>query len=382
MAVILGSNFNDRLVGTIDNDSLVGGGGNDTYVGSLGNDQLLAGESYFDNTSSRLGFNTADYSSFREPITFYFSVLVLDNRFIGQGITLLPGGIVTKGRFSNIRNINNSSLDVLNGIQKIIAPGPLFGPRFDPRFGFSDNTINGSGNSARIIANLATNTLTVNDAGFPFPFNFQVSNFDNVVGTNFADSITGDFYYNRLEGGDGNDTIDGGAGNDTIDGGAGNDSLIGGDGDDTFIVSQGNDVINGGSGSNTVDYSELKQAITLKILGVVTKPGNLGTDSWVSIQNVIGTKFADSITGDSGNNKLDGGAGNDTLFGGDGDDTFLGSQGDDTVNGELGSNTADYGLLRQAITLKPFGVVEKAGNLGKDSLVKIQNIIASTRRLK
>ena len=56
--------------------------------------------------------------------------------------------------------------------------------------------------------------------------------FENVEGSNAADSLTGDSSANHLKGLGGDDTIDGSGGDDTIEGGAGRDSLTGGTGTD------------------------------------------------------------------------------------------------------------------------------------------------------
>ena len=52
-----------------------------------------------------------------------------------------------------------------------------------------------------------------------------------------------------------------------------------------------------------------------------------------SVENVIGSRFADQLTGDRGDNVLEGGAGDDTITGGAGRDTFVFSTGDgsDTI---------------------------------------------------
>ena len=54
----------------------------------------------------------------------------------------------------------------------------------------------------------------------------QISNFENVTGSAFNDTLAGDSGNNTIDGGDGNDTITGGAGNDAIDGGTGSDTVI------------------------------------------------------------------------------------------------------------------------------------------------------------
>jgi hypothetical protein len=89
------------------------------------------------------------------------------------------------------------------------------------------------------------------------------SSFENVDGSRFNDTITGDAQTNVLRGFDGADTIKGLAGNDTIDGGDGigsnstdgADSIEGGLGADTIIGSFGNDTISGGSFASESDDS-------------------------------------------------------------------------------------------------------------------------------
>ncbi|MGX0875524.1 Ca2+-binding RTX toxin-like protein [Roseovarius sp. MBR-154] len=82
--------------------------------------------------------------------------------------------------------------------------------------------------------------------------NFELANFENVIGSQLGDLITGDSNANVLQGiaGDdtingGGDVIDGGTGQDTIDGGDGFDLLTGGAGADIFVFRDnfGEDVI-------------------------------------------------------------------------------------------------------------------------------------------
>ena len=75
---------------------------------------------------------------------------------------------------------------------------------------------------------------------------------ENVIGSPFADKLTGNIATNILLGGAGNDKLSGGAGNDSLDGGAGDDKLNGGDGDDSLNGGDGADKINGGSGNDSL----------------------------------------------------------------------------------------------------------------------------------
>jgi Ca2+-binding RTX toxin-like protein len=62
----------------------------------------------------------------------------------------------------------------------------------------------------------------------------DITNVENIVGSEHADTLTGDSGNNVLEGGAGVDTLDGGAGDDILYGGAGDDDITGGSGADTF----------------------------------------------------------------------------------------------------------------------------------------------------
>lgn len=78
-----------------------------------------------------------------------------------------------------------------------------------------------------------------------------ITNFENVIGTNLADTITGNSSSNLLNGGGGHDTILSGSGGDLIlagdgedqiDGQAGTDTLTGGGGNDLFVFSSSKDL--------------------------------------------------------------------------------------------------------------------------------------------
>src|SRR4051812_2111995 len=69
---------------------------------------------------------------------------------------------------------------------------------------------------------------------------------ENLVGSEFNDTLIGDSNANTINGGDGNDVIHGGGGLDTLIGGNGNDTLY----SDNSIAS-----FNGGDDIDTADFS-------------------------------------------------------------------------------------------------------------------------------
>ncbi|MCD4531010.1 retention module-containing protein [Pseudomonas sp. C3-2018] len=86
---------------------------------------------------------------------------------------------------------------------------------------------------------------------------------ENLVGSNFNDTLTGDAGNNRIDGGLGHDVLNGGGGDDLLIGGLGNNTLTGGSGADTFQWQAGNsghDVITDFTpGVDKLDLSQLLQ---------------------------------------------------------------------------------------------------------------------------
>ncbi len=118
--------------------------------------------------------------------------------------------------------------------------------------------------------------------------------------------------------------------------------LVGGDGDDLLIVGQSHDQLVGGSGNDTVSYVGSSAAVTVNLLtGSASGGGDSGQfqfDQFSSIENLIGSSFGDTLTGDNGANRLDGAAGNDSLNGGNGNDILDGGTDSDTLTGGAGDD--------------------------------------------
>ncbi|NOU09795.1 MAG: calcium-binding protein, partial [Nitrospira sp.] len=194
----------------------------------------------------------------------------------------------------------------------------------------------------------------------------------------------------------GNNILNGTISSDTMIGRAGNDQLSGNGGDDRLNGGTGNDLLNGGTGNDTADYSNIVIGgttylgatagvkVNLNLLGA-QNTGGAGLDQLVSIENLIGTNFNDTLTGNSANNGLLGLAGNDSLNGGSGDDWLIGGTGNDLLNGGAGIDTADYrnrigGIGATAgvtVNLNLTGA-QNTGGAGSDTLVSIENLTGTT----
>lgn len=157
-----------------------------------------------------------------------------------------------------------------------------------------------------------------------------------IFGTDAGDdTISGQAGDDYLIAGGGSDSLTGGDGNDTVDGGAGNDLIVGGSG-------AGNDEYAGGAGRDTVKYTSALAGIGVNLQTGVARSiaggdaAGIGTDQLSGIENVIGGRFGDVLTGNALANRLDGNWGADRLVGGAGNDTLYGGGGRDLIDGGKG----------------------------------------------
>jgi Ca2+-binding RTX toxin-like protein len=81
--------------------------------------------------------------------------------------------------------------------------------------------------------------------------------------------------------------------------------------------------MDGGDGGDTVTYYSAKQGVTVTLAR--TNPQNTigaGVDTILNVESLIGSRFADRLSGNAGVNRLEGGGGDDELTGGGGADVF------------------------------------------------------------
>ena len=173
-----------------------------------------------------------------------------------------------------------------------------------------------------------------------------------------------------IQGGSGDDTLDagpdaaglvGGAGDDTLIGSPegesllgqeGNDDLAGGGGNDSLEGGAGADQLGGGTGRDEASYAGDTAPLRLSIGdgpgdGAVGEGDNILAD----VEDLIGGRGADVITGDDGANRLVASGGRDRLFGGDGADTLEGWNDGDLLDAGPGADrvragASDFLLLR------------------------------------
>lgn len=161
---------------------------------------------------------------------------------------------------------------------------------------------------------------------------------ENAHGTAGGDYMEGNAVANVMAGLWGNDVLKGlqssdflvgGGGDDVLDGGDDADELYGESQNDTLIGGKGADKLHGGSETDTASYEFAESAVVafldkaLNTTGDQNGAGEAEGDTFVEIENITGSRHADVIGGNSGNNVLDGGANADHMFGGAGADTYV-----------------------------------------------------------
>ncbi len=202
---------------------------------------------------------------------------------------------------------------------------------------------------------------------------------ENVYGSDFNDTLTGNAEANMLVGGKGDDRLSGGKGDDTLWGSEGNDTLDGGDGDDYLVGGAGDDIVRGGAGWDWSSYEDAGAGVTVDL----TKTGQqdtigAGKDTLSGIEHLYGSKFNDVLTGDANNNYLWGDAGDDKLYGGAGDDHLSGGPGVNVIDGGDGWDTVDYAFSTTGIELDLYLKIA-SGHYGEnqDTLISIEAVMGS-----
>ena len=420
--VLNGQGGDDTISGGLGDDTVLGGDGNDTLRGNDGDDSLIGG----------VGSDTADYTD-EGKITVDMSV--------ADEVSIINGANTETDTLIGIENITgsdtngdditgNSEDNVLKGLSgdDIISGkegddeidggldnDTLYGGKdqdtlygsFGDDFlegGLGNDILDGGAGTDVISYEGAQNSVDIHlDTGIATGDGVDsILDIENVIGSDYADTITGN---------DAANTIFGGAEDDTIYGGKQDDTLYGDDGADTISGGEGIDKIYGGDSQDpSVDVSDQDMASYQDVssgVGVtidmskdnstplnakVSNDGYNSVDYLYGIENIQGSNSKDFIKGDSEANYLLGEADKDTLYGGDGADTLDGGIGDDTLRGDLGNDTliggegidtSDYSSETVAVKVDLANYdgdgynVSEDGDGTKDRLEGIENIVGT-----
>jgi Ca2+-binding RTX toxin-like protein len=409
---VIGSAFDDTIEGDSGNNVLDGGGGTNTVSyahASAGVNISLALQGQPQDTG---GAGVDTLTNFQNIIGSAFND-TLEGHDTGPGFRLDGSGGVNTVSYAHASagvNINlafSASNGPQNGYEFLVNFQNIIGSAFNDTLAGDggDNVLDGGGGvdtvsyasagydfgsgSGGVTVSLALAGVAQDTGGAGHD---TLSNFENLIGTQYADILEGNGGDNVLDGGGGVNTVSYahatsgvtvslglqgaaqntiGAGNDTLSnfqnvlGSAFNDHLTG-DANNNVIDGGGgggDDVLDGGGGVNTVSYASAGAGVSvnLGLMGQAQNTGGAGTDTLSNFQNIIGSAFGDHLTGDANNNVIDGGAGDDVLDGGG------------------GVNTVSYASAGAgvAVSLRLPGQAQNTGGGGHDTLSNFQNVTGS-----
>ena len=305
--VLVGDGGANRLDGNAGDDELRGGIGNDQLNGNPGHDWLYGG-----NGDDELQGNEGN-----------------DRLFGDNGVDSLYGGDdddELNGGGNNDQLYGEMGEDILYGDE---GDDELNGgDGNDWLFGGTgaDKMDGGNGidwvsyheSDAGITVDLSEGTVEGGHAQGD-----DISNVENLSGSDHNDILKGDSSVNILLGLDGDDELRGNGGNDVLEGGAGADQ------------------IDGGMGIDAVSYLNSDEGVTVDLAEGTGEGGHAEGDVLSGIENVIGSDHGDAITGDNKANHLDGREGDDLLQGGAGADMLSGGAGSDWAGYQL----SDTGVM-------------------------------------
>jgi serralysin len=303
----------DTIIGGDGNDTLDGGGGNDNLTGGKGNDTYVV-DSYGDVVKETIA-NGGGFDTVMSYISYTLDANV-ENLFL-MGTDNING----TGNYLSNKLFGNDGNNVLDG-----GKGD---DSFDGGKGNDTYIVNSTGDKVveSTVAATPINILELQQGRFGYnPADFtDIDLIKSTVSYTLPDNIE---QLQLL--------------------GSGNISATGNALNNIFYANVGNNTFRGGLGNDTVSYQPYQPEIpgpNSLVGGVAALAGvtvslakttaqltkGSGTDTLLSIENLIGSQYNDNLTGDANANVLDGGAGADVLTGGDGSDSYIVDSGDVVV---------------------------------------------------
>lgn len=303
----------EGIIGSIFDDTLVGGDGNDRFDGDRGDD-ILDGGAGADRLDGGFGSDTVTYRNSNVAVT----VNLADGTLTGghaEGDKLFNIEIIQGSDYDDVLTGDSGSNRLYGGEGNDLLDGGEGIDLLDGGAGV--DTVSYENSSEGILVNLLFNEGSRNDYN---DRSEEIVNIENVIGSDYLDSIRGDRGENDLYGR---------GGNDELNGGAGNDRLFGEDGEDELWGLSGADRLDGGDGMDIVVYWSSDAAVTVDLENGTGRGGHAEGDVIVDVENLWGSDHNDVLSGDTGANRLYGGRGDDELQGNAGDDVLDGGEGSD-----------------------------------------------------
>ena len=400
--------YNAAFSGTPGNDILYGDAGGDFLYGGGGDDTLLGGadaDTYTFNTGDGTDTVIDDGGSIvfvQENVNDYVGATYTFTRpdASGAAVTLTVrdsgGNILNVIKFTTYPSAgynfythdNTNGMDTPIPASLLVVPPRVLGSEGNPFLATAaaDIFTGSSGNDwvsyedmpfpiddvnfrRGVEVDLRTATATVK---YGWAAGDTLTGINNLIGSDYYDTLTGNDADNILRGGDGTDYLDGGLGADILDGGAGFDSV-------SYTSSSK------GVRVSLLSQGQAQQDFETNSFSFVANGNEAVGDILYSIIRIFGSEHNDWLTGDGGHNKIHGhqgndrleggagidilygGAGNDYLYGGDDRDILIGDDGVDILQGGNG-NDEFYGGEGADVLFGDEGNDRLVGSEGADTL--------------
>ncbi|WP_342150346.1 choice-of-anchor I family protein [Methylorubrum sp. SB2] len=319
-----GAAGNDILLGLAGDDLLLGGSGQDLLNGGTGRDLLIGGAGndiyVVDNAADRIvEANGEGADRVASSVSYALAA--------GQEIETLATTIATSRIALNLTGnefantiTGNAGVNVLNGGAGADILQGLTGNDIYVVDNAGDRVIEAIGAGTDRVATSVSYTLTAGQEIEALATTIATGRIGlNLVGNEFANTITGN------------------AGVNVLNGGAGADILQGLTGDDIYVVDNAGDRVIEAAGAGTdrvatsVSYT-LTAGQEIETLATTIATSRIGL-------NLVGNEFANTITGNAGVNVLNGGTGADVLQGLTGNDIYVVDNAGDRVIEAAGAGT-------------------------------------------
>lgn len=160
-----------------------------------------------------------------------------------------------------------------------------------------------------------------------------ILNIENIIGSNYDDTLIGNAAANVL------------------DGGLGADIMAGRNGDDTYYVNHVDDMVSESlaGGIDTLYSSLATCALRANIEKGIVHGAAAGDLTGNNLANTLtGNAARNVLNGSAGDDLLDGKAGNDALIGGAGNDTLIGGAGKDMLTGGEGNDVFKFNTFAES----------------------------------
>ncbi len=314
---IIGGTSDDTFRGTDDANSLWGNAGNDVLEGRGGNDSLFGG----------LGNDTLSGSDGDDA---------LDG---GAGDDVLDGGT---GNDRLVASIGNDKLSGGDGADALFAgegnDSVDGGAGNDVLYGDAGNdTLTGGLGHDRITGGAGADAINGNDGVDTADYRHSAVGVDVSLmrGTGLLGDAEGDTlqFVENLSGSAFADVLTGDNGANRITGMSGEDKIYGMGGNDYIATGGGYDYVDGGDGVDTVTYEDSWDHVVVNLTTGKNQYGEASRDVLINVENIVGSVYNDTITGDAAANRLTGGEGADVLNGMAGIDYLYGEDGNDSLTG-------------------------------------------------